>query len=127
MKDTLNSPARVWAVRRFRLLSRLKLDAQFYKLSCHRPRENLRSIPARFDLGLERTFKIKEKQAITLEAQAFNLLNSHGRELSNSTVAFCICCFSYPIPEYAERFLLSSLSVSGGGRGRAVTLPPIPI
>ena len=28
------------------------------------------------DLGLERTFKIKEKQAITLEAQAFNLLNS---------------------------------------------------
>jgi hypothetical protein len=28
------------------------------------------------DLGLERTFKIKEKQAITLEAQAFNLLNA---------------------------------------------------
>jgi hypothetical protein len=28
------------------------------------------------DLGLERTFKIKEKQTITLEAQAFNLLNS---------------------------------------------------
>jgi hypothetical protein len=93
MKDTLNSPARVWAVRRFRFLSRSKLDEQFYKISCHRPRENLRSIPARFDLGLERTFKIKEKQAITLEEQAFNLLNSRGRELSNSTVAFVSVVF----------------------------------
>jgi hypothetical protein len=67
-------------------------------------------------LGLERTFKIKEKQAIALEAQAFNLLNSHGRELSNSTVAFVSVVF-LTRSRICGEILLSLLSMSGGGRG----------